>query len=142
MEKSEFPLVSATTLVFEGRRVHGRLSRWDEAPEKKGEVKVQLEFERNIFLACSERGYFRALCNIRTQLEVQKVQIECYGSSKNVYPSPMLESMGCGERAYRLAFGKHAMSADLVNIFDTGPDVVAATVREQREFYESWLQSL
>jgi hypothetical protein len=49
--------------------------------------------------------------------------------------------MGAGLKAYKLAPGKHAKMADLVEIFSTGPDVIPAFVRLQREFYEEWLNT-
>ncbi|MEH7304129.1 hypothetical protein [Neobacillus drentensis] len=46
------------------------------------------------------------------------LQIICNGAALNVYPSPMALSMGSGRLAYKLNFGKQAISEDLVDIFD------------------------
>ena len=50
--------------------------------------------------------------------------------------------MGGGIKAYKLQMGVHGKLADLVSIFDTGPDVSPATVSEQEQFYKEWLASL
>ncbi|MFC5743573.1 hypothetical protein [Dyella tabacisoli] len=118
------------------------LWRWDEAPENQDEVKLRLEFNERVLEAIAGNGYFRALCELRIKLEVDGLLLACYGASENVYPSPMIESMGCGERAYRLTLGKPALRQDLVSIFDFGSDVVPVTVKDQQRFYELWLKSL
>lgn len=113
---------------------------WDEA---NGDgVKIRLERRGQQLEAVHLNGYFRALCAIREQLEVEGSLLECFGASKDVYPSPMIESMGYGEKAYKLTLGRAALKSDLVGIFESGEDVAPATVEEQREFYEQWLESL
>jgi hypothetical protein len=85
--------------------------------------------------------FFEACCQIRSQLEAIGWRPVCYGSSLNVYPSGMARDMGRGLKAYRLELGRHAGMADLVSIFDTGPDVSPSSVEEQKVFWESWLRS-
>jgi len=58
------------------------------------------------------------------------------------YPSPMIEAMGYGEKAYRLTNGKPALTEDLVCIFDVGSDVTPSTVDQQQNYYETWLETL
>jgi hypothetical protein len=65
----------------------------------------------------------------------------CYGASLNVYPSGMGRDMGAGLMAYRTTIGKVPELADLVNIFDEGPDFIPATVAQQEEHYQEWLRS-
>ena len=128
-------------LVTEGQAM-ATLLLWDEAPEDPNEVKLRFEFKSQVLETRSERGYFRALCDLRQQLEASGLLVACYGGSENVYPSPMIESMGCGDKAYRLTLGMPARTQDLVSIFDHGDDVVPATVESQERFYELWLTSL
>jgi hypothetical protein len=116
--------------------------RWDEAPEDFEQVKLRLEFGDNLLEVRTKDGYFRALCALREQIESSGMLLECYGASENVYPSPMIEAMGYAEKAYKQVLGKPALSADLVSIFDVGPDVIPSTVAQQREFHERWLKSL
>ncbi|MCK9687423.1 hypothetical protein [Scleromatobacter humisilvae] len=101
-------------------------------------------------LACSYRGkevsasasdFFEALCQIRLQLETEGLRLFCYGSSLNVYPSPMARDMGAGRKAYKMRDGRHASISDLVDIFSEGPDVIPASVSQQREFFEQWVAS-
>lgn len=82
--------------------------------------------------------FFEALCNIRVRLEGDGLMPFCYGSSLNVFPSAMGRYMGLGLKACLLTIGKHA--ADLVEIFDDGPDVVPVSVARQREFFNEWLR--
>jgi hypothetical protein len=86
--------------------------------------------------------FFEAMCQIRKQLEVAGWRPVCYGSSLNVYPSGMARDMGSGLKAYRLELGRPATMADLVSIFDTGPDVNPSSVEEQKNFFERWRRSL
>ncbi|MEQ1708293.1 MAG: hypothetical protein ABL864_08170 [Terricaulis sp.] len=130
-------------------RLHARgqllpvvLECWNEAPGAPEQVMLQLNGANLTVAARHLQGYFRALCDLRARLEKDGLFLECYGASKNVYPSPMMESMGYGERAYRLTLGKHATKLDVVGIFESGPDVTPTTVGAQIEYYETWLKSL
>lgn len=89
-----------------------------------------------------DSDYFEALCRIRERLEADGLRPICYGASRNVYPSGMSRDMGGGLRAYKLQLGQLGRTADLVDIFSTGPDVVPVPVAEQREFYLRWLESI
>jgi len=81
--------------------------------------------------------YFEALCQIRLELEKERLLPFCYGASLNVYPSEMARQMGGALKAYRLQRGKHARTQDLVDIFAEGPDVTPCFVSLQREFLKS-----
>ncbi|MCP3462286.1 MULTISPECIES: hypothetical protein [unclassified Bradyrhizobium] len=99
-------------------------------------------------LSCTYRGrkieanaddFFEALCLIRRQLEPEGFIPFCYGASLNVYPSGMARDMGRGLKAYRLTKGAHVHMTDLVEIFETGPDVIPASVDAQDAFWREWL---
>jgi hypothetical protein len=81
-------------------------------------------------------------CCFQSELQQKGMFLNCYGGSKNVYPSPMSQDMGTGWKAYRLKIGTPAKLSDLVSILDAGPDVVPSSVEEQDNFYRSWAQSL
>jgi len=103
---------------------------------------LALAFEGRDYRASGD-DYFDALCGIREELELLGVRPMCYGASRTAYPSGMGRSMGIrGLKIYKLAMGKPARMADLVNIFDAGEDVQPATVAEQAEYYQNWLSSL
>ena len=109
--------------------------------EEGGELcHVALHY-RDRTLQASASDYFEAFCSIRAQLEPEGLIPFCYGASLKVFPSPMSHDMGGGVSAYRLAVGRHARQADLVDIFDAGPDVIPASVANQQQFYETWLRS-
>jgi hypothetical protein len=85
------------------------------------------DVENRCLLVCRYRGntiaseatdFFEALISIRRQLQGDGLIPYCYGASLNVFPSGMARDMGQGLRAYKLAPGKHAKIADLVDIFD------------------------
>jgi hypothetical protein len=86
--------------------------------------------------------YFEAMCEIRSRLDAAGWRPDCFGSSRNVYPSNMCRDMGRGLKAYKLHLGRPAEIRDLVSIFESGPDVDPASVEDQRQFFECWLASL
>ena len=53
----------------------------------------------------------------------------------------MARDMAQGLSAYRMTTGKHVSGRDIVEIFDSGPDVIPVTVETQREFFQDWLAS-
>jgi hypothetical protein len=121
--------------------VPAKLLIWEESPENPELVKLCLEF-RGKQISSNADDFFEAMCAIRKVLENEGALLRCYGASKNVYPSGMSRSMGTGEKAYKMTMGSPARLADLVSIFDTGPDVAPATLAEQEAFREAWSESL
>ena len=93
---------------------------------------------RELRLEAEADDGFEAFCVVRRRLERENLMPRCYGASLNVFPSPMSRDMGGGWMAYRMTMGRPARLSDLVAIFDTGPDVVPATVEDQRRFFEAW----
>lgn len=93
-------------------------------------------------IAAHADDFFDALVAIRLSLEVEGLIPFCYGASLNVFPSAMSRQMSMGKAAYRMTLGKQALRSDMVQIFAEGPDVIPASVTRQREFFQSWHQSL
>ncbi|NOS69337.1 MAG: hypothetical protein HOP33_05330 [Verrucomicrobia bacterium] len=85
---------------------------------------------------------FRALVEIRRELENEGTKLLCYGSCKEVRPSSMSRDMGGGIKAYRHALGRKPGGNDLVHIFETGPDVIPVSIREQEDFWQTWVKWL
>jgi hypothetical protein len=83
--------------------------------------------------------FFQALCDVRCLLAEDELIPFCYGASLNVYPSRRARDMGRGLKAYKLAVGRHAKIADLVEIFVGGTDVIPTSVALQKKFYRDWL---
>jgi hypothetical protein len=75
-------------------------------------------------------------------LEAQGLLVRTYGGSRNLVLSGMWRDMGAGLKGYRVSIGKRSVRADLVHIFDTGPDVEPATVDAQQAFGREWLRSI
>jgi hypothetical protein len=96
---------------------------------------------RDKTISSDSTDFFEALVSIRRQLQADGLAPYCYGASLNVFPSGMARDMGQGLKAYKLTLGKHAKSADLVDIFDEGIDVAPADVDAQEQFYRDWLGS-
>lgn len=117
----------------------GELVAWEEAPENRELVKLTLHFDGKEISGVAD-DYFAAMVAIRRVLEQEGALLRCYGASKNVYPPEMSRSMGSAVKAYKLTIGSQAKLADLVSIFDTGPDVVPATVAEQQDFFDQWFK--
>jgi hypothetical protein len=129
---TEYPLL---LVAADGRNVPALL-RIDEERDV-----LTLDYaDRRLEIAGED--YFEALCRIREELEAEGLRPLCYGASRNVYPSGMSRQMGGGWRSYKLTLGRAGRTADLVDIFTSGPDVVPVPVAEQREFYTQWLESL
>jgi hypothetical protein len=136
------PIACNAPILSPAGKEMATLLRWDEAPGDSDQVLLHLESGGLILEAQEQRGYFQALCSLRSQLEAGGRLIVCYGAVENVFPSPMIEAMGYGEKAYQLTLGKPALTQDLVSIFDFRDDLIPATVQKQREFYDKWLRSL
>jgi hypothetical protein len=137
MEIREIDLVRT-----DGSLVHASFILEDELDGDEESLRLSIEFEGTRESSTSEAGFFNALCSLRESLELVGLRPKCFGACENVYPSPMILSMGGGELAYRLMLGKQALKADLVNIFDCDDSVHPCSVEQQKEFYQRWIQSL
>ena len=124
----------------DGNITPAELLVFEEVPGNPELVKLTLQFNGRE-ISGIEDDYFLAMYAIRRVLEQEGALLRCYGACKNVYPSGMSRSMGGGVKAYKLTLGSPAKIADLVSIFDTGPDVVPVTVAEQEDFFKRWIKS-
>jgi hypothetical protein len=97
---------------------------------------------RDRIIGASAADYFEAFSQIRMQLEPERLIPFCYGASLNVFPSGLSRKTGSGLSAYRLILGRQALAKDLVSIFDSGHDVMPASVADQKQYFNDWLQSL
>jgi len=120
----------------------GQLELWEQSPDNPDMVRLAFACLGQSPVLRDAENFFRALCAIRVCLEKMGILIVCYGASRNVYPSGMIESMGNAEKAYRLKLGCPGKLVDLVSIFDVGPDVEPVAVSEQEAFFAAWCKSL
>lgn len=125
----------------DGTSDDAELLLWEEDPMDIDKVRISIRFV-GMETTRSDRDFFAAMCLIRRELESNNLLLKCYGAGKNVFPSPMSRSMGYGSKAYKLYPGRPATQEDLVSIFDTGPDVLPASVDDQENYYKGWLESL
>ncbi|HEM3442212.1 TPA: hypothetical protein U1B40_000871 [Streptococcus suis] len=87
-------------------------------------------------------SFFQALIELRLDLENDGGIIQCNGSDRQIFPSPLQMAMG-GEKAYLLEIGKQARIQNVYDIFEMNkPDLDCVTVLEQEEFYNQWFNSL
>lgn len=119
----------------------GKFIIYEESPNNEDLVLLKLQFNNKEYTKTDE-NLFNAILSIRKELEKEDFLMNCYGGSKQVYPSSMALSMGYGRKAYKLQLGQPAKTADLVDIFETDNDVIPATIEEQKTFYENWLKSI
>lgn len=127
-------------MLTPGGAIHGYLSV-TEFDDRDDWLLLRLEFSGDA-IEVRTSSCWDGLNSIRQQLEEQSIIPVCYGASENVHASGMSASMGRGDRAYKLTLGVAGRTADLVGIFEAGPDVRPATVAQQAAFYERWLASL
>jgi len=111
------------------------------ADERDEVCHITFEY-RGRSISASAEDFFDALSQVRIQLEPERLIPFCYGASLNVFPSGMSRSMGSGLKAYRLTMGRQALAKDQVLIFDSGADVIPASVARQKEFFDDWIKSL
>jgi hypothetical protein len=125
----------------DGRIIPGEFLLWEESPEDADRVGLAVRFGVEEIVAEAD-DFFSALCSIRADLGTRGLMPRCYGSSRNVYPSGMTRGMGVGGNAYRLYPGRRGQTADIVDIFDDGPDVDPVSVQVQEDCYREWLRSI
>ena len=94
------------------------------------------------YLTAEADNYFYALVELRKKAEAENIKILCKGCCKNVYPSPMILSMGDAIKAYTLTLNQPAVMKNLVEIFDPCELDDYATVEEQEVFYNLWINSI
>lgn len=138
MQEDRRPIAA---IAADGSIQSGELAIRDEAATDPDRVELILNLAGRQFRAAAADG-FEALILLRLELEPLGLALVCWGASLQVYPSEMSRSMGIGDSAYRLTLGQFARAADRVNIFESGPGLVVATVAEQEDFSRAWFDSL
>ena len=108
--------------------------------EIEDEINLKIEIERTIYFSKSD-NIFDSVVELRKKLELNNIYLLCNASAINVYPSGMQKEFG-GTKAYKLQMGKQTTLTDVVDIFDYDSELKIGSVKEQEEFYESWIESL
>ena len=107
--------------------------------EIEDEINLKIEIKRTIYFSKSD-NIFDSVLELRKKLELKNIYLLCNASAINVYPSGMQKEFG-GTKAYKLQMGKQAVLADVVDIFDYDSELKIGSVKEQEEFFESWIES-
>ena len=107
--------------------------------EIEDEINLKIEIERVIYFSKSD-NIFDSIVELRKKLELNNIYLLCNASVINVYPSGMQKEFG-GTKAYKLQMGKQATLSDVVDIFDYDSELKIGSVKEQEEFFESWIES-
>ncbi len=132
------PETISVQLLYPDKHVSsGEFVIWDFDPDNPNWIRLGLRFN-NQEIVVNNPDYFHVMQEIRLQLEKDGIFLNCYGASKNVYPSPMSIDMGGGLKAYRLTLREHGKISSLVSIFASGEDVILSNVAEQEQFYQDW----
>ena len=104
--------------------------------EIEDEINLKIEIENMVYFSKSDN-----IVELRKKLELNNINLLCNASAINVYPSLMQKEFG-GTKAYKLQMGKQATLSDVVDIFDYDSELKIGSVKEQEEFFESWIESL
>ena len=104
--------------------------------EFEDEINLKIEIENMVYFSKSDN-----IVELRKKLELNNIYLLCNASAINVYPSLMQKEFG-GTKAYKLQMGKQATLSDVVDIFDYDSELKIGSVKEQEEFFESWIESL
>ena len=102
-------------------------------------INLKIEIENMVYFSKSD-NIFDSVVELRKKLELNNIYLLCNASAINVYSSLMQKEFG-GTKAYKLQMGKQATLNDIVDIFDYDNELKIGSVKEQEEFYESWIES-
>ena len=123
-----------------GEKLKATVTLYDEDPCNCDNIKMVVLFNGQEYNFCEE-NYFKALLMFREYLEKESLQLLCNGAMKEVYPSPMQMSMGCGRTGYIQEMGKQASNDNIVDLFEFEPSLTYSTIKEQLEYHNLWLSS-
>ncbi|HXP17039.1 MAG TPA: hypothetical protein VN868_08050 [Terriglobales bacterium] len=111
-------------------RVAGHSRQRTEGDYNRRQCSLQLRAEGFDIRAAAD-DCFEAFCNPRAVCRVRLLPAPSI-------PQECVVTGGAGFIAYKLQIGKQVSSEDMVNIFETGPDVEIATVAEQKALWSEW----
>ncbi len=92
--------------------------------------------------SASGSDLFKAIWTLRKQLELLGMSLLIKGARKNVVCSGMSRSMGGGRKAYVVQLGKPALREEIVDILDDATVEQIASIQEQQDYYQQWVESL
>lgn len=110
---------------------------YDNFEDDSDRISLQIDIDGKKYCGVSD-NHFEALIELRKELEIDKIQINCNGAGRNVYPSPMQFDFGNTRKAYKKYLGQPAKMSDLYDIFDYDEGIEFVSISEQLEFERVW----
>jgi hypothetical protein len=104
--------------------------------------KIELISDKIPVLECIKTNFFECLTDLRKKLEQLDYRPLCNGARLNMYIFREMIQIYRGDRSHTLAYGQIPEDEDELKIFEYAAPHLIASVDEQREFYESWLESV
>lgn len=101
---------------------------------------LTLTMKDGLIKTCTAEDLYECFGIIRAHFP--EIIFLCKGARKNVHPSRMTSQMSCGLVAYQVRLGHPTEEEDIVRIFDYEEEDLTNDIKEQKEFYSSWIKSL
>jgi hypothetical protein len=124
-----------------GGVVHARVEvdcrDWSEGGFRKTEVSLKVRWAGGA-VSGVDRNYHASLCRVREQLARLGLTPRCYGACRNFVVSGMGMDMALGAKGYLVRLDQPVRMSDLVDIFQSGPEMDLASVADQAAFKEEW----
>jgi len=130
------------TTVVKVKMPDGTIQECDVTVSKQAPWKISLSGVEQTPIESEGSDLFKALFQLRRQLEQMQMQMLCNGSRENMVCSGMSRSMGGGRKAYLVELGQPARRDSLVDIFAFAQDEFIVSTTEQEQFYSKWVESL
>lgn len=121
--------------------ISASLELFEEAPENQDMVRIDIMINEHK-INCIDENFFKALLDVRRELEKLGLLIICNGAAENVYPSPMQLSMGTGRTAYKQSLKQQARAVDIVDIFEYDESLKIVDIETQLMYHKEWLKSI
>jgi len=110
---------------------------WEAAGYTAYHVSVEID---GVLWSATEPDAFSALVEVRRGLDAAGILLGVEGARTQSYPSGMARDQGGGLSVYRMTMGQRARIQDLYETFAPAAREDVATVVEQEQFFEAWIE--
>jgi hypothetical protein len=104
--------------------------------------KIELVSSKTPTLECISTNFFECLIDLRQKLERLEYHPLCNGARRDMYIFRKMINIYRGDRSYILKYGHIPKDEDRLLIFKYANSGSISSVDEQKNFYESWLESV
>lgn len=104
--------------------------------------KIELVSSKTPVLECISTNFFECLVDLRQRLEQLEYHPLCNGARRDMYIFRKMINIYRGNWSHILNYGQIPKDEDTLLIFEYADPNLISSVDEQREFYESWLESV